>query len=271
MVVEPGDRIHFLDWGGEGTPGLLLIHGLSNTAWSWAPVARRAIAARHVVAMDLRGHGLSDAPTGGLRARPAGRGRRRGRGGIGPARPVATERASSSPAMGSGPSSPPGPPRRSGRDAPGSSSSMAAGRTSKSRPAWTPTSSCAASTSRPRSCGRSTRSWRIARPSTRRPGTTTRTARREPPSSRRMPGKVVPATRPHALEACVRTMFDYDPERTLAAIEAPVVALLAADDETGSRAKALARADDARSAAGRSTDPARVVRARRSQPDALPS
>jgi hypothetical protein len=45
VVVEPGDRIHFLDWDGEGTaeaaPGVLLIHGLSNTAWSWTPVAHR--------------------------------------------------------------------------------------------------------------------------------------------------------------------------------------------------------------------------------------
>ena len=65
-------------------------------------------------------------------------------------------------------------------------------------------------------------------------------------------GKVVPATRPHALEACVRAMFEYDPERTLAAIEAPITALVAADDETGSRAAALDRADAARQAAGRS-------------------
>jgi len=64
VEVGPGDRIHFLDWGGSGEPGVLLIHGLSNTAWSWAPVARRLVAERHVVAMDLRGHGLSDAPTG---------------------------------------------------------------------------------------------------------------------------------------------------------------------------------------------------------------
>jgi pimeloyl-ACP methyl ester carboxylesterase len=64
VEVRPGDRIHFLDWGGRGEPGVLLIHGLSNTAWSWAPVARRLVATRHVVAMDLRGHGLSDAPTG---------------------------------------------------------------------------------------------------------------------------------------------------------------------------------------------------------------
>jgi pimeloyl-ACP methyl ester carboxylesterase len=63
VVVEPGDRIHFLDWGGAGEPGVLLIHGLAASAWVWAPVARRLIAARRTVALDLRGHGLSDAPT----------------------------------------------------------------------------------------------------------------------------------------------------------------------------------------------------------------
>jgi len=72
VVVDSGERIHFLDWGAPGdrrgrgaAPGVLLIHGLSNTAWSWTPVARRLRAVRHVVAMDLRGHGLSDAPTEG--------------------------------------------------------------------------------------------------------------------------------------------------------------------------------------------------------------
>jgi pimeloyl-ACP methyl ester carboxylesterase len=63
VVVDPGDRIHFLDWGGAGEPGVLLVHGLAATSWVWAPVARRLIAARRTVAMDLRGHGLSDAPT----------------------------------------------------------------------------------------------------------------------------------------------------------------------------------------------------------------
>jgi pimeloyl-ACP methyl ester carboxylesterase len=67
VVVEPNDRIHFLDWGGEArsAPGVLLIHGLAGTAWTWAPVARRLCGARRVVALDLRGHGLSDAPTEG--------------------------------------------------------------------------------------------------------------------------------------------------------------------------------------------------------------
>jgi pimeloyl-ACP methyl ester carboxylesterase len=63
VLVEPGDRVHFLDWGGEGRPGVVLIHGLAGSAWAWAPVARRLRAVRRTIAMDLRGHGLSDAPT----------------------------------------------------------------------------------------------------------------------------------------------------------------------------------------------------------------
>ena len=64
VVSDSGDRIHFLDWAGMGWPGIVLVHGLSNTAGSWAPVARRLARTRRTVAMDLRGHGLSDAPTG---------------------------------------------------------------------------------------------------------------------------------------------------------------------------------------------------------------
>ena len=47
VVSDSGDRIHFLDWGGPtesapASPGVLLIHGLSTTAWAWTPVARRS-------------------------------------------------------------------------------------------------------------------------------------------------------------------------------------------------------------------------------------
>src|SRR5215208_4911887 len=70
VQVEPADRIHFLDWGGPAGhpargPGALLVHGISQTAWTWAPVARRLSVVRRTVALDLRGHGLSDAPTSG--------------------------------------------------------------------------------------------------------------------------------------------------------------------------------------------------------------
>jgi len=63
VLVEPGDRIHFLDWAGDQRPGVVLIHGLAGSAWAWAVVARQLRMSRQTVAMDLRGHGLSDAPT----------------------------------------------------------------------------------------------------------------------------------------------------------------------------------------------------------------
>ena len=64
-------------------------------------------------------------------------------------------------------------------------------------------------------------------------------------------GRVVPATRPHALEACVRTMFAYDPLAVLPEVEAPITALIGADDEVGSRAAALTEVSAARVTAGR--------------------
>jgi pimeloyl-ACP methyl ester carboxylesterase len=89
VTVGEVDRIHFLDWGeprsgadraafrqegrGAGTDAagpqspVLLIHGIAATAWTWAPVARRLRARHRVVAQDLRGHGLSDAPPFGYR------------------------------------------------------------------------------------------------------------------------------------------------------------------------------------------------------------
>ena len=72
MVVQlqTGERIHYLEWspaeatGAEPRVPVVLVHGLARTAWSWLPVARR-LAAHHVVAPDLRGHGASDAPRTG--------------------------------------------------------------------------------------------------------------------------------------------------------------------------------------------------------------
>lgn len=72
VAGDGGVRIHFLDWGGPVRHGgVLLVPGIARTAWDWAPVARRLIATRRVVAMDLRGHGLSDAPFEGYDARGA--------------------------------------------------------------------------------------------------------------------------------------------------------------------------------------------------------
>ena len=73
VTTDTGDRIHYLDWGvprastppPAGLPPFVLIHGLSATAWTWAPVARRVARQTHVLAVDLRGHGLSDSPKSG--------------------------------------------------------------------------------------------------------------------------------------------------------------------------------------------------------------
>jgi pimeloyl-ACP methyl ester carboxylesterase len=71
VLTDDGVRLHFLDWGGPDPTGtaaygsVLLIPGLLQPAWSWAPVARRLAAVRRTVVADLRGHGLSDAPMDG--------------------------------------------------------------------------------------------------------------------------------------------------------------------------------------------------------------
>ncbi len=67
VTLDTGERIHLLDWGGPDAelPPLLLLHGLSQTAWSFAPVARRLRARTRVLTPDLRGHGLSEAPRTG--------------------------------------------------------------------------------------------------------------------------------------------------------------------------------------------------------------
>ena len=71
VTVDTGDRIHYLDWGGPARgevpelPPLLLVHGLGQTSWSWAPVARRLHGYARVLAPDLRGHGLSESPRTG--------------------------------------------------------------------------------------------------------------------------------------------------------------------------------------------------------------
>jgi pimeloyl-ACP methyl ester carboxylesterase len=73
VTTDTGVGIHYLDWGvDEGAHAadspllpFLLLHGLQATAWTWAPVARRLSERTRVLAMDLRGHGLSDSPRTG--------------------------------------------------------------------------------------------------------------------------------------------------------------------------------------------------------------
>ena len=281
VLVAPGDRIHFLDWGGPpgdpsqagessqagdpspvagAAPSIVLVHGLAGTAWAWSPVARRLGGRRRVVAMDLRGHGLSDAPTddgaydlevlaedviavaegSGAIEDLAGRVILAGHG-FG-----AIVAAAAAAALG---------PRCAGLvlvdggwvpleaetgldveeflrglDEPpevlASMSAYLADRAAFDPATWDADQE------------------RAAR------ATVVETAA----------GKVVPTTRPHVLEACVRTMFAYDPIATLRAVVAPIVAIAATasgDDVPGVRDRALAESTAARAADGRG--PIRLV------------
>ena len=70
VTMDTGERLHLLDWGGPAgpLPPLLLVHGLGGNAWTWTPVARRLCALTRVLAIDLRGHGLSESPRDGYDA-----------------------------------------------------------------------------------------------------------------------------------------------------------------------------------------------------------
>jgi len=254
VEVEPGDRIHFLDWGEAGRPAVLLLHGLSNTAWSWAPVARRLRGVRHVVAMDLRGHGLSDAPTAGydragfsadVIAAAEGSGQLAGAedrvvlAGHGFGAIVAAWAAH---ALGD---------RCAGIvlvDGGWESIEAATGMDvdeflrNLDEPPEVLRSMTAFLADR---AGFDPTTWDADQE---------RAARATVVETHA--GRVVPSTRPHARDASVRAIFEYEPASVLAGVHAPIVALRAGDDSDDGRARALAACSTVRVAAGR--DPIRV-------------
>ena len=60
-----GLRLHVREWAGAGPP-FVLLHGLASNARTWDGVAAElAAAGRRVIAVDQRGHGLSDKPAHG--------------------------------------------------------------------------------------------------------------------------------------------------------------------------------------------------------------
>jgi len=54
-------RLHYIDWGGSGRP-LILLHGLASSARIWDFTAPLLSERFRVLALDQRGHGLSDMP-----------------------------------------------------------------------------------------------------------------------------------------------------------------------------------------------------------------
>jgi pimeloyl-ACP methyl ester carboxylesterase len=239
VVVEPNDRIHFLDWGGPGgdeaRAGALLIHGLSGSSWVWAPVARRLRSVAHAVALDLRGHGLSDAPTSGYDA---------------------TTLAGDAVAVADG-----------SRILDEGRLVLAGHGFGAIVAAWTARELGARCAGLVLVDG----GWEDLAASTGlEPDEFVRTLDEPPEVFRSMSayladreafdpatwdadqlraaqaavvelpaGRVVPSSRPHAVAGSVAAMFDYRPVEVLAAIDAPIFALMATEDEAGGRGRAL--------------------------------
>jgi len=253
VEIVPGERIHFLDWGGPfateapGTP-VLLVHGLNATAWSWTAVARRLREAVRTVAIDLRGHGLSDAPTSGydqaqlgedavavaegagLLPEPGARIVLAGHGYGAIVAAWAAERLGERCAglvlvdggwqdLAAETGMTPDEWLHELEEPPGIFNSMAvylSERRDFDPASWDADQEQAA------------RSTVVEVPA----------------------GKVVPAVRPHALAASVEAIFTYDPISTLASLAIPVAVLLAATEDPAGRRAALDLLDGARGGAG---------------------
>src|SRR5688572_22688180 len=55
-----GLRFHYLDWGNEALPPVVLLHGGALTAHTWDLAALLLRDRYHLIALDQRGHGDSD-------------------------------------------------------------------------------------------------------------------------------------------------------------------------------------------------------------------
>jgi pimeloyl-ACP methyl ester carboxylesterase len=62
FVTVNGVRLHYVERGDPALPLLLCLHGFPESWWSWRWFLRAFAATHHVVAVDQRGYGLSDAP-----------------------------------------------------------------------------------------------------------------------------------------------------------------------------------------------------------------
>ena len=60
FVEANGMRLHYLDWGNEDKPKMLLLHGGAQSAHSWDFFSLAMRDHFHIVALDQRGHGDSD-------------------------------------------------------------------------------------------------------------------------------------------------------------------------------------------------------------------
>ena len=59
-TVVRHERLHFLEWGDDGAPPVLLLHGANQSSHAWDLVSLHLADRYHVYALDQRGHGDSE-------------------------------------------------------------------------------------------------------------------------------------------------------------------------------------------------------------------
>ena len=68
LLTVGGLAFHYVTWGAEAAPPVVLLHGITGHARSWDALARELSTDFSVIALDQRGHGDSDrAPDGDYR------------------------------------------------------------------------------------------------------------------------------------------------------------------------------------------------------------
>lgn len=60
--LSGGVRLHYLESGAPDAPAIILIHGFGDNCFSWDGWTSTLSANRRVIALDLPGHGLTEAP-----------------------------------------------------------------------------------------------------------------------------------------------------------------------------------------------------------------
>ena len=56
-TVDLGGPVNYIDFGGDGKPSLLMVHGLGGNALNWMAVGPQLAETHHALAMDLAGFG----------------------------------------------------------------------------------------------------------------------------------------------------------------------------------------------------------------------
>ena len=57
MLLPTGIVLHYLEWGNEQAPPIVLLHDVNDTCHFWDDVAQKLASRYRVLALDLRGHG----------------------------------------------------------------------------------------------------------------------------------------------------------------------------------------------------------------------